>query len=310
MAKRMTLVQRQQKLLEERGFSKPRGCSSGFQARQDRHLSATGRANAIGSSRCKVDFTVDGDDALLDDNASVASSRVSHAPSLHPSLAGSIMSEACHSDTIGAGDQTMYWDYQHRMVERQDLGHKCKECKLPFTTIGEPLTERRGARISMRYHAACFSGFADPRSQIGSSHHTGKLSGTQLQAAPGSKPGSKMRTSSHFEGGGHRCSGEAAAASTIPPPSHAGGGKSGMGLGMGSHGFGAKSSRGTGAAPDMNLSGFDLAGGESSAGPGLSEAQLKAHACHTASASDGITLALGQLEVVQEEHEHASRPSP
>ena len=29
-----------------------------------------------------------------------------------------------------------------------------------------------GARISSRYHAECFSGFADPRSQVSGSHHT------------------------------------------------------------------------------------------------------------------------------------------
>ena len=51
-------------------------------------------------------------------------------------------------------------------VEKKDLGHTCRECRRPFTTIGEPLTERRGARISNRYHAECFSGFADPRSQV------------------------------------------------------------------------------------------------------------------------------------------------
>jgi hypothetical protein len=35
----------------------------------------------------------------------------------------------------------------------------------PTALNGPQLTERRGARISQRYHAECFSGFADPRSQ-------------------------------------------------------------------------------------------------------------------------------------------------
>ena len=213
----------------------------------------------------------------MDDTASVAS-RASLAPSLHPSMAGTAISESCHPDTIGAGDDTLYWDYHHRAVEKSDLGHKCRECKRPFQRLGEPMTERRGARVSMRYHAACFSGFADPRSQLGSSTHSGKLAGTQLDAAPTGKAGPKMRTSSHFDSGGR------------PHERTPGGsaGKSGMGLTMGSNGFGAKSSRGAGQAAnlsdaDKDLSGFDEAlslqpavshGG----GSGLSEEALKAHA--------------------------------
>ena len=188
------------------------------------------------------------------------------------------MSEACHPDTIGAGDDTAYWDYQHRTVERADLGHKCRECKRPFTTIGEPLTERRGARVSMRYHAACFSGFADPRSQLGSSTHVGGLAGTQLDAAPSSKAGSKMRTGRHFDSGGRL-------EHTPSAVAHGGGsGKSGMGLGMGSNGFGARSSRGTGvllagADAEKDLSGFEEAAAQPMVvlGGGLSEAALAAH---------------------------------
>jgi len=103
------------------------------------------------------------------------------------------------------GDDTGYWDYKHReatrssealvlalalsialrliravavalaltptrtliptLTTRSDLGHNCRECRGPFRAIGEPMTERRGARLTMRYHAECFSGFADPRSQ-------------------------------------------------------------------------------------------------------------------------------------------------
>ena len=66
------------------------------------------------------------------------------------------------------------------------MGHTCRECRQPILKVGEPITERRGARISSRYHAACFSGFADPRSQLRSSFHEGHLSGTQLEAAPDS----------------------------------------------------------------------------------------------------------------------------
>mmetsp|Transcript_14657 Transcript_14657/g.33659 ORF Transcript_14657/g.33659 Transcript_14657/m.33659 type:complete len:119 (-) Transcript_14657:450-806(-) len=98
---------------------------------------------------------------------------------------------------VGAGNDTEYWDFVHRKVERTDLGHRCRECKQPFDRLGEPLTERRGARVSLRYHTKCFSGYKDPRSQSMSSAYVGTLSGTQSSQAPTSRT-SKMRTGSHF----------------------------------------------------------------------------------------------------------------
>ena len=245
---RLTLVQRQQMLIEARGFSKPTGCGSriSFAQRQDDHLVKTGRSNAVGTSRCAVTLATDEGAEAADDGSASVCSRVSHTPSLHPSIAGSVMSEACHPETIGAGDETHYWDFLHRAAERQDLGHKCRECRRPFTSIGEPLTERRGARLSMRYHAACFSGFADPRST-----HVGRLAGTQLEAAPANKA-SKMRTSSHFEGGGEQHAHNAHRAAA------GGSGKTGMGLGMGSNGFGDRSSKGMGGAAIANESGVEI----------------------------------------------------
>ena len=159
---RLTLVQRQQQLLEERGFSKAKategaakgGRSDSFAARQDAHLQRTGRAGATAASRRREEVFEQEDECSADDGATQAS-RFSHAPSLHPSMAGTVMSEACSRDTIGAGDSTLYWDFQHRTVTRADLGHNCRECRMAFTTIGDPLTERRGARVSMRYHAEC-----------------------------------------------------------------------------------------------------------------------------------------------------------
>jgi hypothetical protein len=271
--KRLTLVQRQQMLLEERGFSKPRTTS--FAERQDNHLQKTGRANAVGASRKKAEMLVDNEEeGTPGDDAASVFSRFSHAPSLHPSMAGSMMSEACHPETIGAGDDTEYWDFQHRMVEKQDLGHRCRECRMPFTTIGDPLTERRGARLSMRYHAACFSGYADPRSQATSSHHVGVLAGSQLEAAPGTKAG-KMRTSQHFESGSALRAGAR--------PSGGGNGKTGMGLSMGSNGFGARSSKGAGLAGEAagmwsaSVAGSSADAVERTPGPGISEAALRQH---------------------------------
>ena len=84
------------------------------------------------------------------DDAASSTTTASRAPSLHPSLAGTAISMACSDATIGAGDDTEYWDFRHRAVTAKDLGHTCRECRLPFATIGEPLTERRGARISSR----------------------------------------------------------------------------------------------------------------------------------------------------------------
>lgn len=287
MPERLPPVQQQQKLLVGRGFSKSSssgavpvssstsqqrgGRSVAFAERQDQHLARTGRTNAAGASRRRVELTDDGNGEAADDGASVFS-RSSLAPSLHPSVAGTMASEACHSETVGAGDETLYWDYQHRAVQRQDLGHRCRECRMSFSKIGEPLTERRGARVSMRYHAACFSGFADPRSQASSSHHTGRLSGTQFQAAPATKTG-KMRTSQHFDGGGAQRSQHGAVAAGLG----AGSGKSGTGLCIGSNGFGAKSSRGTGLAGDTSPRELDLTLPRPSVGLGISEAALRAH---------------------------------
>ena len=200
MAKRVSLVERQQRLLEERGFSKPSKLT--FAERQDAAAVRQGRANATAGSRRAVEtpLVAEPDDGA--DGAASVATRFSNAPSLHPSLAGSCVSAACSEVTIGAGDETGYWDYQHRLSTRADLGHRCRECKRPFERVGEPLTERRGARVSMRYHAECFSGFADPRSQASSSHHVGRLAGLQLAAAPGNKvPSPNAAHAAHSSGG-------------------------------------------------------------------------------------------------------------
>lgn len=229
---RLSLMERQQRLLEEQGFSKPKTHSAtalragrnspkdrqqtaatdhyglrraGFHERQEAHLAKQLRTNATSSSRRRSvmpNGTRSSADADEWDDAASENTSASRAPSLHPSLAGTAISLACSEVTIGAGDDTEYWDFQHRAATAKDLGHTCRECRLPFTSIGEALTERRGARISSRYHAECFSGYADPRSQTGSSHHTGHLARQQFDAAPLRKATSKMRTGSHFERGG------------------------------------------------------------------------------------------------------------
>jgi len=246
-------VERQQKLMDEKRWwsaapapSTPANADSpllaprklSFAERQDAAAIRQGRSNATAASRRAVAMPDFGEDELENgrDGAESSASRVSHAPSLHPSMAGTVISRACSEVTIGAGDDTGYWDFQHRAVTKSDLGHNCRECKLPFQRVGEPLTERRGARLSMRYHAECFSGYADPRSQAESSHHVGRLAGTQLVAAPQSKAGGKMRTVTHFDSGSDsRFDGRSGRHSAAP-------GKLAMN-GMHSGGFGANSSK-------------------------------------------------------------------
>lgn len=220
-----------------------------FVERQEALLVKTGRGNAASASRCVAPMFEQEGSEDVGDTASVAS-RASKAPSLHPSLAGSVVSMACSETTIGAGDDTGYWDFQHRRCERKDLAHRCRECRMPFTTLGEPITERRGARTSMRYHAACFSGFADPRSQCRSSHHEGHLAGSQLAGAPTNKCGTKMRTSSHFEGNQGRIATSVCGSM---------GGRFGEAMAMGSNSFGSKSSKNKGtpiAEPQRAPGGF------------------------------------------------------
>ncbi|CAM9515415.1 unnamed protein product, partial [Discosporangium mesarthrocarpum] len=96
------------------------------------------------------------------------------------------------------GDDSNYWDFAFRMPGKSDLGHKCRECRHPFTNLREAIAVRRGGRIELRYHEDCFSGVADPRSQPSSSANTGKfvksLQGTE---AP-QEIYRKMRTRGHW----------------------------------------------------------------------------------------------------------------
>lgn len=233
--------------------------SKEFSRRQEESLVKKGMFNAASISRCAVDIDMcdNDDEAPLSENEDGKSlggiSVFSKAPSLHPSVRSNV-SMACSETTIGAGDRTDYWDFQHRTVVMKDLGHSCRECKGIFSRIGDPITERRGARTSMRYHAECFSGFADPRSQASSSMHVGNLAGTQMDAAPTNKAGSKMRTSAHFAGQRKR--------------SVASHNKINAFLGGSSNGFGAKSCKGREAVTQPK--GAALTGG-------LSIAQVEEH---------------------------------
>eukprot|EP00667_Euglena_gracilis_P022530 EG_transcript_25105 len=90
----------------------------------------------------------------------------------------------------------MYWASSTRAVEARDLGHTCRECKQKFNRLGETIVIRRGGRIEMRYHEACFSGDDDPRTQAHSSAQD-RWDGHVSAAAP-KEMFRKMRTASHF----------------------------------------------------------------------------------------------------------------
>ena len=87
-----------------------------------------------------------------------------------------------------------------------------------------------------------------------------------------------MRTSTHFSGGSAARAGEV--------PGGGGGGKMGHGLGMGSNGFGAKSSRPNAVAAAV------AAPPRKPAGPGeLSEAKLNAHNAAQQLSCKGLSIA-------------------
>lgn len=159
---RMTLVQRQQALLEQRGFS----------------MGARGASPGIGFG------------------AGAAAGAGSSAGAGAAALAARTGAQA-HDGGGEQGRATLYWSSQRRAVEKRDLGHKCRECKQPFGELGEAIAVRRGARTELRYHVRCFSGTDDPRTQAASSFRSGKWLGSQGTTAP-RDPYRKMRTQSHW----------------------------------------------------------------------------------------------------------------
>ena len=122
--RRLSLVERQQKLIGERRWwsgpaeaaavgappSSSRTSKLSFAKRQDEAAIRQGRGNATAASRHAAAMP-DHDDIDVDDGndgAASSASRLSHTPSLHPSMAGTVVSKACSEVTIGAGDDTGY----------------------------------------------------------------------------------------------------------------------------------------------------------------------------------------------------------
>ncbi|CAM9966852.1 unnamed protein product [Ascophyllum nodosum] len=99
---------------------------------------------------------------------------------------------------FGNGDDSRYWDYAFRSTHRGDLGHSCRECKRPFLNLNETIAVRRGGRIELKYHQACFSMVADPRSQPTSSANVGKFVDALKDTAAPEELYRKMRTRGHW----------------------------------------------------------------------------------------------------------------
>jgi hypothetical protein len=54
-----------------------------------------------------------------------------------------------HLPKFGDAD---YWSFMYRGAQPKDVGHQCRECKGAISFVGEPIVERRGARLQLRYH--------------------------------------------------------------------------------------------------------------------------------------------------------------
>ena len=127
-AARLTLVQRQQQLLEECGFSKPKPNQQPKLSFASDGPPLTIKAERPGNRpppllqrrrKCRrYRFGMEADDGT--DGAASSATRFSCAPSLHPSMANATV--RWHAPvTIGAGDDTAYWDFQHRCAEKSDM---------------------------------------------------------------------------------------------------------------------------------------------------------------------------------------------
>ncbi|CAM9822649.1 unnamed protein product, partial [Choristocarpus tenellus] len=96
------------------------------------------------------------------------------------------------------GDDTKYWDFAFRLLSKNELGHKCRECRQPFADTNDVIAVRRGGRIELRYHEQCFSGLADPRTQPASSANMGKFSNSLRGTEAPHEMYRKMRTRGHW----------------------------------------------------------------------------------------------------------------
>jgi len=88
-----------------------------------------------------------------------------------------------------------YWTVSSGVAVRN--GWSCRECKKAIVK-GEQIKVRDGRKLRLMYHEKCFSGDADPRTQIHSSFSEGRLPRQVFQdTAPKQKGCGKWSTSSY-----------------------------------------------------------------------------------------------------------------
>ena len=91
-----------------------------------------------------------------------------------------------------------YWTVSGGVADRI---YMCRECK-EIIHRGSKIACRDGRKIRLTYHAECFSGESDPRTQLTSSFTEQRYRGAVTAAAPDTKGSGKWSTSSYgYQGG-------------------------------------------------------------------------------------------------------------
>lgn len=92
-------------------------------------------------------------------------------------------------------EDTLYWTVSSGIAARN--GWTCRECKKPIAK-GEQIKVRDGRKVRLMYHDKCFSGGADPRTQLHSSFQQGRLPRNSFQPeAPREKGTGKWSTATY-----------------------------------------------------------------------------------------------------------------
>ena len=88
-----------------------------------------------------------------------------------------------------------YWTVSFGPAVR--MGWTCRECKRAIQK-GEQIACRDGRKIRLYYHQGCFSGDADPRTQVSSSFNDPRFPSVAFQSeAPAVKGRGKWSTSAY-----------------------------------------------------------------------------------------------------------------
>ncbi|KAI6646710.1 hypothetical protein LOD99_12831 [Oopsacas minuta] len=87
-----------------------------------------------------------------------------------------------------------YWTVSRGLAVRNS--NKCRECK-QYIMMKEPIVIRDGRKIRLFYHSRCFSGSADPRSQLNGAFSREKYEGIMSPSAPKEKGNGKWSCRSY-----------------------------------------------------------------------------------------------------------------